>query len=105
MTEENIAVPIPMSVVLLQCDEALTDESTLYVREPLTLQMEQEGESYIAKWDELNELGYGMDPIAAVQDIRNTIAELYWTLKADQERLGSDLSKTWQRLSELVYEA
>ncbi len=105
MTEENIAVPIPMPVVLLQCGEALTDESTLHMREPLTLQMEQEGEFYIAKCDELNEFGYGMNPIAAVQDIRNTIAELYWTLKVDQERLGSDLSKTWQRLSELVYEA
>ena len=90
-----------MPVVLLQCGEALTDESTLHMREPLTLQMEQEGEFYIAKCDELNEFGYGTDPIAAVQDIRNTIAELYWTLKVDQERLGSDLSKTWQRLSEL----
>lgn len=105
MTEENIAVPIPMPVVLLQCGEALTDESTLRIRESLTLQMEQEGEFYIAKCDELNEFGYGTDPTAAVQDIRNTIAELYWSLKGDQERLGTDLASTWRRLSKLVYEA
>ena len=105
MTEENIAVPIPMPVVLLQCGEALTGESTLRMRHPLTLQMEQEGEFYIAKCDELNEFGYGTDPIAAVQDIRHTIAELYWSLKGDQGRLGTDLVETWLRLSELVYEA
>ena len=94
-----------MPVVTLQLGDVLTDASSLRMREPLTLQMEQEGEFYIARCDELNELGYGMDPIAAVQDIRNTIAELYWKLKEDQERLGSDLASTWQRLSELVYEA
>lgn len=80
-------------------------DSRLRMREPLTLVMEQEGEFYIAKCDELNEFGYGADPIGSVQDVRKTIAELYWQLKENQDRLGSDLTKTWQRLSELVYEA
>ena len=72
--------------------------------EPVTLEMEQEGEFYVAKYDDLDEYGYGFDPISAVQDIRKTIAELYWQLKDDQDRLGPDLARTWQRLSELVYE-
>ena len=72
--------------------------------EPVTLEMEQEGEFYVAKYDDLDEYGYGFDPISAVQDIRKTIAELYWQLKDDQDRLGPDLARTWQRLTELVYE-
>ena len=104
MAEENIATPIPRAIASLQRGEALTDGSTLRVRGPLTLELEQEGEFYIAKCDELNEFGYGADPTSAVQDIRNTIAEFYWSLKEDQERLGPDLTNTWQRLSELVYE-
>ena len=80
-------------------------DSRLRMREPLTLVMEQEGEFYIARCEELNEFGYGTDPISAVQDIRNTIAELYWELKENQNRLGSDLAQTWQILSDLVYEA
>ena len=80
-------------------------DTRLRMNGSLTLEMEQEGEFYIAKCDELNEFGYDYDPIGAVQDIRATIAELYWELKENQDRLGADLAKTWQRLSELVYEA
>lgn len=71
----------------------------------LTLQIERDGDFYVAGCDELNEYGYGRDPISAVQDARHTIAELYWQLKAEQERLGPDLVDTWQALSALVYEA
>ncbi len=75
----------------------------LRMSEPITLDMEQEGEYYLAKYDELDEFGYGTDPISAVQDFRKTFAELYWQLKEDEERLGPDLTKTWRRLSALVY--
>jgi hypothetical protein len=71
---------------------------------PVTLELEQEDEFYVARCDNLDEYGYGFDPISAVQDIRKTIAELYWQLKDDQDRLGPDLARTWQRLTELVYE-
>lgn len=80
-------------------------DTRLRMQESVLLLMEREGEFYIAKCEELNEFGYGSDPIDAVQDIRNTIAELYWQLKENQGRLGSDLAKTWQILSELVHEA
>ena len=80
-------------------------DTRLRMRGTLTLEMEQEGEFYIAKCDELNEFGYDYDPIGAVQDVRVSIAELYWELKENQHRLGADLTETWRRLSELVYEA
>jgi len=70
---------------------------------PITLDLEREDEFYLAKYDELDEFGYGTDPISAVQDFRKTIAELYWQLKEDEERLGPDLTETWRRLSALVY--
>jgi hypothetical protein len=79
-------------------------DNRLRMREPLILEIEREEEFYIAKSKELNEFGYGMDPISAVQDMRNTLAELYWQLKENQDRLGSDLARTWERLSSLVYE-
>ena len=80
-------------------------DTRLRMRGTLTLEMEQEGEFYIAKCDELNEFGYDYDPIGAVQDVRVSIAELYWELKENQHRLGADLAETWRKLSELVYEA
>jgi hypothetical protein len=51
------------------------------MREPVALRIEREEEFYTAEWRELNEFGYDMDPISAVQDLRNTIAELYWQLR------------------------
>ena len=103
--ELPIQVALPKSSAHDQMQIGSLLDHRLRMREPLTLELEQEGEFYIAKCDELNEFGYGTDPIAAVQDIRKTTAELYWSLKEDQERLGTDLASTWQRLSELVYEA
>ena len=76
----------------------------LRLRESVTLKMEQDDEFHVAWCEELNEYGYGPDPISAVQDARNTIAELYWQLKTEQERLGPDLANTWKKLSCLVYE-
>lgn len=80
-------------------------DDRLRLREAISLEMEQENEFYIAKCDEIDEIGYGEDPISAVRDIRKTIAELYWQLKENEERLGTDLTRTWQRLSALVCEA
>jgi hypothetical protein len=77
----------------------------LRMRGSITLQMERDGEFYVASSHELNEYGYGADPISAVQDARNTIAELYWELKENQDRLGAGLAETWEILSELIHEA
>ena len=76
----------------------------LRMLEPVILDLEQEGEFYVAKCDYVDENGYGLDPISAVQDFRKTIAELHWQLKEDQDRLSPELARTWQRLNELVYE-
>ena len=98
----DIVTPTAVAHTQIQIGSLL--DHRLRMLEPVTLELEQEGEFYVAKCDYLGECGYGFDPISAVQDIRKTIAELYWQLKEDQERLGSNLARTWQRLTELVYE-
>ena len=76
----------------------------LRLRGVLTLDMEREGDSYVAICSTLNEFGYGDDPTRAIEDARRSIAELYWSLKESHDRLGPDLEKTWQTISELIYE-
>lgn len=77
----------------------------LRVQGVLVLDIERDGEFYIASCDRFDEYGYGTDIINAVQDARNTIAELYWELRENQDRLGPDLEKTWQALSTQIYVA
>ena len=117
MSSSPTPTPVPKQVVSDLVD-ATPQEPFLYkrvqigslldprlrLREPVTLKMEQDDEFHVAWCEELNEYGYGSDPTSAVRDARNTIAELYWQLKAERERLGPDLADTWKKLSVLVYE-
>lgn len=80
-------------------------DARLRMSQPVTLVIEKDEDFFVAWHEELQEFGYGTDPISAVQDFRNTMAQLYWQLKEDQHRLGADLLGTWERLSTLVYEA
>ena len=80
-------------------------DNRLRLRVTIKIDIEKEREFYIAKCEGLNEFGYGFDPIQGVQDLRNTIAELYWYLKENQDHLGADLSGTWVKLAEWVHEA
>ena len=71
---------------------------------PLTLKLEREGEFYIARFDNLEEFGYGYTAIQAIDDFRQTLAELYWTLNEEQARLSQSLSKLWEQLGQVVQE-
>ena len=77
----------------------------LRMRRVITLVLQREDEFYIAKYDELNEFGYGHSPIDAIQDFRRTLGELYWSLRDPQKSLGPDLASTWELLSAFIYEA
>lgn len=79
-------------------------DQRLRMREPLTVNIEQGDKFYVAKHEELSECGYGDDPISALQDMRKNIAELYWRLKEDQQRTDQDSIRSWQKLSEIIYE-
>jgi len=71
---------------------------------PVSLDLEKEGDFYIARCDEFEEFGYSYSPFGAVDDFRRTLTELYWTLKKEQARLSPSLTNVWQRLSRVVRE-
>lgn len=77
----------------------------LRMNRPISLRIQRNQDQFTAVHDELDELGYGADPISAVQDFRQTLAELYWTLKEQQHRLGPDLARTWSLISDVIHEA
>lgn len=95
-TVDQISAELPTVVI-----ESLFDDRLL-LRVPVTLELEQEGNFYIAKCDEFEEFGYGGNPFQAVDDFRQTLAELYWTLKEEQSRLAPGLAGVWQRLNQVV---
>ena len=77
----------------------------LRMRRDINIPIYIDGLYHVATCRELDEFGYGNDPIMAVQDLRRTIAELYWSLKQDKNRLGNDLNRVWGVISTLIYEA
>ena len=72
--------------------------------EPLSVVIEREDESFIARSPKLHEFGYGPRPLDAVEDLRQTVVELYFALKESQAQLGTDLKQLWQRLQKMIEE-
>lgn len=97
--ERNTVSAVPTAILI----QNLTDDR-LRLRRPLRLRIEKEGNFYVAVNDEFEELGYGYDPIQALDDFRQTLAELYWTLKSEQSRLAIGLANLWSRLKQTVEE-
>ena len=58
----------------------------------------KEGDSYIAYSNKFEEYGYGDNAVDALDDLRQSISELYWTLKKEQKRLGPAMVKLWNTL-------
>lgn len=77
---------------------------SIRLRRPLDLRVEKENE-FITVWnEELEELGYGPNLAAAVEDFQQTLLELYRTLQAEQGNLGPEMQALWRRLSEYIEE-
>ncbi len=79
-------------------------DDRLRLLRPLTVRIEKENEFFIAGCEYLEEFGYNHDPMSALDDLRVTIAELYWSLKEQQGRLGADLAQIWVRMKEVIAE-
>lgn len=77
-------------------------DDRLRLRIPIKVELEREGDFYIVRWGDVDEFGYGHDPMLAVDDLRLTLAELYWTLDKEQERLSADLATVWDRLRDVI---
>ena len=67
------------------------EDDRLFVVEPVVVKSMTEAGQFVLEAPEINEFGCGDTPPEALSDLRAAIAELYFTLDADKERLGSDL--------------
>lgn len=80
-------------------------DDRLRVTRPLAIGFEQEGDYWIAACEEFEEFGYGGDPFSALDDLRQTLAELYWTLKSDHDRLAPGMAALWERIRHVIVES
>ena len=76
----------------------------LHLVVPLTITFERENDDIVAYCEELEEFGFGTHLTEAIEDLQATIAELYFTLKGENNRLGPDLGRLWDSLHQKIKE-
>lgn len=77
-------------------------DGRLRVQAPIKVKLMSEGEHVIAEAPEFNEFGFGRNWPEALIELQRAIAELYFTLHAEQHRLGSDLQSVWAILQQKI---
>jgi hypothetical protein len=77
-------------------------DGRLKVISPIKVVISQENEHIIAEAVEVNEFGFGNNFSEALIDLQHALAELYYTLGSENERLGSDLLNVWQTLQNKI---
>lgn len=78
-------------------------DGRLRVISPISVNLSTEENNVIAEAVEFNEFGFGKNSSEAIVDLQRAIAELYFTLEDEQDRLGLDLQRVWDRLQEKIY--
>ncbi len=68
-------------------------DGRLRVQSPITVKLIKEDQHIIAEAIELDEFGFGTNLSEALRDLQRAIVELYFTLEAEQDRLGPALQK------------
>ena len=74
------------------------EDGRLSVVEAIAVRGTTEAGQVVLEAPEINEFGYGNTHSEALADLQAAIAELYFTLDADKERLGSDLRAVYATL-------
>lgn len=93
----DLAPAVPREVLL----GSLRD-GRLRVNSPIKIKLMKEDKHIIAEAVDINEFGFGENPSEALADLQHAIAELYFTLEKEQERLGADLQRIWKVLQEKI---
>ncbi len=96
---ETVGPTLPSTMLL----GALRDPR-LRLNVPLTITFEHDNSDIVAYCEELEEFGFGTHLTEAIADLQATIAELYFTLKEENNRLGSDLVRIWDSLRQTIKE-
>ena len=91
-----------MSISQNQFDLGSLRDGRLRVVEPVKAVLTTEEGKCVVEAPELNEFGFGDSLSEAITDLQAAIAELYFTLAAEQNRLGPDLAMVWDILSRKV---
>lgn len=73
-------------------------DARLRIVKAIPVRVESQQADVVVASDELDEFGEGDHLTAALDDFGRALSSLYWSLKADQQRLGADLYQTWRRL-------
>ena len=82
--------------------DGLRDER-LTVVEPFAIERTTDAGQCVLEATEINEFGFGENLAEAIADLQAAIADLYFSLEEERERLGRDLAKVWATLSRKVY--
>ena len=77
-------------------------ERRLRVRKPIRVRFSEQDDQCVAEAPDFNEFGYGTSRSAAIGDLQHALAELYLSLRDDQERLGRNLERVWKRLQKTL---
>lgn len=77
--------------------ESLTD-ARLRLRDSIAVKVLEESGQIIAAAEELNEYGSGDSQAEAITELQYAIADLYFSLEEDKDRLGPGLQKVWETL-------
>ena len=93
----TLAPELPAQITL----ESLND-ARLRVKEPIAVAVFATEGFIVAEAEELSECGDGINQAAAIADLQYAIADLYFTLEADKDRLGPGLQKVWETLQNKV---
>jgi len=76
--------------------------SSLHLISPVSISIEYDGYQFIAYTPDLDIYGCGDSEYEAIEDLRQSIVDLYYDLK--NESLGKDLQKIWEYLRSIVRE-
>lgn len=95
--QEHFKGKVPQSI-LLGC----LRDGRLRVVSPIAVDLATEGDHVIAEAVDLNEFGFGENLSEALADLQRAVAELYFALESDHDRIGLDLLEVWSRLREKV---
>ncbi len=74
------------------------EDDRLFVVEPVAVKSMIEAGQFVLEAPEVNEFGYGDTHSEALANLQAAIAELYFTLDTDKERLGPDLQAVYATL-------
>ena len=72
--------------------------------QPIWVKFSKDGAGFIAEAIDLNEFGFGGNQSEAVVDLQHVIAELYFSLRDERNRLGPDLRRVWKKVHRAIIE-